>query len=87
MCGGFGPEQPSNPQVETLVQKVHSQVKQHLGHEPSAIKVISYSTQVVAGVNYKVKVEIDGHIYHLKIFEELPCNGGHLHLNEFNKDN
>ena len=87
MCGGFGQDHPSTPEIEGLVQQVHSQVTQKLGHEPGAIKVISYQTQVVAGTNYMVKAEIEGHVYYIKIYQELPCNGGQVNLTEFSKDN
>lgn len=42
----------------------------------SKIKVLSYSTQVVAGCNYKIKCDISGRNYEVVIYEKLPCYGG-----------
>ena len=84
-CGGFGDDKPADAKVEQLVQKHHEQIRQHLGHEPGSIKVLNYQTQVVAGTNYAIKVEIQGQVYVIKIYEKLPCDGEQTELTEFHK--
>ncbi len=48
----------------------------------SPIKVLSYQTQVVAGTNYKICVEIHGKKYNVTIYEKLPCYGGETEVTE-----
>eukprot|EP00538_Stauroneis_constricta_P010553 CAMPEP_0119569500 /NCGR_PEP_ID=MMETSP1352-20130426/41801_1 /TAXON_ID=265584 /ORGANISM="Stauroneis constricta, Strain CCMP1120" /LENGTH=50 /DNA_ID=CAMNT_0007619055 /DNA_START=39 /DNA_END=188 /DNA_ORIENTATION=+ len=43
-----------------------------------SFKVIRYSKQIVAGVNYKIHIRTDDddEMMEVIIFEDLPCNGG-----------
>ena len=87
MRGAFGEEHSSNPEIEKLIERARPEILKNLGHEAGVIKVLSYQKQIVAGTNYKVKANIKDKIYHIELFHELPCNGGHVQITEFFKDN
>jgi hypothetical protein len=48
-------------------------IEQHIGKDIDDLKAISYATQIVAGVNYFIKVKI-------KIFNEKGFNQKHFFL-------
>ncbi|XP_065906893.1 cystatin-B-like [Dysidea avara] len=70
--GGRTPEQPATAEIQELADKVRPQVEGQLGRSPSLYKAISYSTQVVAGMNYFIKIQIgdDEHI-NIKVYKDL----------------
>ena len=77
MCGGFTPAaNPATPEIQAMVNGLKSNVEGSMGKTTEEYVAICYKTQVVAGLNYKVKVKIDGEAYiHVKIFEPLPHTG------------
>ena len=75
MCGGFGNSRPADDQVKALALEMKPKVEQALGETYSEFEAVSYTTQVVAGTNYKIKVKIKKEKYvHIKVFVPLPCN-------------
>ena len=77
LCGGLGSEKPADDTVHSIVKQVKTQVEGALGKTLEQFKPISYKTQVVAGVNYFVKVrtgtnETDHLI--LRIYKDLQGN-------------
>ena len=75
MCGGHSQSHPANAEVQEMLNhhKEHILAQLAIGHHD--IKAISYTTQVVAGTNYKVLVEISGKHYSVTIFKSLPDKG------------
>lgn len=51
----------------------------------SKVKGISYKQQVVAGMNYLIKCEIDNHKYEIKLHEPLPHTSKNIELMEVKK--
>ena len=83
MLGGFGDAKPADNDVKSLVAKVKKEAEGKLGKNYSVFEAVSYSSQVVNGTNYVVKVKVgDNEYVHLTIYEALPCNGGKVQLNE-----
>ena len=75
MCGGFGNSRPADDQVKALALEMKPKVEQALGETYSEFEAVSYTTQVVAGTNYKIKVKVGNEKYvHIKVFVPLPCN-------------
>ncbi len=72
MCGGFGNEKVPTEEEQTLLLAVKGDVENRLGHPVNSLKVLKYTTQVVAGVNYLMKVNADEKIIHVKIHKPLP---------------
>lgn len=56
MVGGLGEERPANDEVRNIVSSVRKHMETKYPAEFTAIEPVSYKTQVVAGLNYFVKV-------------------------------
>lgn len=54
--GGLSEEKAATDDIVAMVTKLHSDIKQKSGKDIETINPISYSTQVVAGTNYFIKV-------------------------------
>ena len=75
MCGGFGNAKPADDKVKALALEMKPKVEQALGATYTEFEAVQYTTQVVAGTNYKIKVKVgDGKYVHIKVFVPLACN-------------
>ena len=75
MCGGFGQSRPADDEVKAIATEMKQKVEQALGKTYTQFEAVSFTTQVVAGVNYKIKVKVGDEDYvHIKVFVPLPCN-------------
>ncbi|XP_063676799.1 cystatin-B-like isoform X3 [Bolinopsis microptera] len=81
-CGGTSDAKPANDEIRAIVTQVKGAVEDHAKKSYSVFEPHSYTTQVVAGTNYfvKVKTAAHGEFVHLRIFEHLPCYGGGVYL-------
>lgn len=61
-AGGMGAVKPADPETAALFETdiIKAAVKQSLGVSASHVKLISYRSQVVAGLNYIAHVSING---------------------------
>ena len=76
MCGGFGNTRPADDTAKAIATEMKPKVEQALGTTFSQFEAVSFTTQVVAGTNYKIKVKVGNEKYvHIKVFVPLPCNG------------
>ena len=76
MCGGFGNSRPADDKVKALAKEMKPKVESALGATYSEFEAVSYTTQVVAGTNYKIKVKVGDEKYvHIKVFVPLPNSG------------
>lgn len=83
MCGGFGQAKDADDEVKNMVKEMKQQTEQKLGKTFSEFEAVKYTTQVVAGTNYLVKVKVGPEQYvHIKIWKKLPCYGGACELSE-----
>lgn len=77
VCGGVGDVKQATVEVQQLADSVKPLVEQSVAsHKKDKLhpyKAVSYKSQVVAGVNYFIKVEIDGgkEYLHLRVFRPL----------------
>ena len=73
MVGGFGSARPADDKVKAIALEMKPKVEQALGATYTVFEAVSYTTQVVAGTNYKIKVKVgDGKYVHIKVHEPLP---------------
>ncbi len=83
MCGGFGWPRPADDEVKELVKSVKSKVEEKANAQYAEFEAVSFTTQVVAGTNFIVKVKVGSDQYiHVKIFRPLPCNGTELEVSD-----
>ena len=55
--------------------------------EVPKFQAVSYTSQVVAGTNFHIKIDAGSEHVHARVFRPLPCNGTECELKhvEFNK--
>ena len=81
MCGGFGGARPADDEVKELVKSVKPKVEAKANNTYNVFEAVNFTTQVVAGTNFLVKVKVDNDKYlHVKVFRPLPCNGTELEV-------
>ena len=81
MCGGFGNVREADDEIRSHLNEIKQSIETELKSTFETLEPIHYTTQVVAGTNFKVKVNVgDGNYIHVKYHRPLPCNGGALSL-------
>lgn len=77
LCGGIGNEKPVDDNVHALVSQVKPHVEAKLGSTLNQFTPLTYKSQVVAGMNYFVKVQTGpGDTDHIviRIYRDLQGN-------------
>ena len=73
MCGGFTQARDADEEVKAMANELKAQTEGKLGATFSEFEAVSFKTQVVAGTNYKIKVQVGNRKYvHIKVFVPLP---------------
>ncbi|XP_040517478.1 cystatin-A [Gallus gallus] len=80
MTGGLSDPKPATPEVQHLADQVKPQLESRENKTYQTFTAIIYRTQVVAGTNYFIKVQISDEYIHLKIFQPLPHENQHPSL-------
>ncbi|KAG9281532.1 cystatin-B-like [Astyanax mexicanus] len=81
MCGGMGEEKPATPEIQNICDTVKSDAEKKSGQNFGVFVAKSFTTQVVAGTNYFIKVHVGGEEYvHLRVFKSLPHAGEKLQV-------
>ncbi|XP_002158618.2 cystatin-A1 [Hydra vulgaris] len=81
MPGGTTAMKDATDEVQHIIEKVKDQVLGKVNDALENYKAISFKTQVVAGVNYFIKVDIGNDRYiHLKVFRPLPFDNEKFEL-------
>lgn len=76
MCGGFKAPSEATEAIQSMIDSFKSQVEAKLAANFSNFKAKTYTTQVVAGTNYKVIVGVDSDLeIEVVIYEPLPHTG------------
>ena len=72
LCGGTGEEKVANDEVQALLESVKAEIVTKLGSEPAQFQATHFKTQVVAGLNYFVRVRIgDAKHIHVRIYKHF----------------
>ncbi|XP_053561788.1 cystatin-B [Bombina bombina] len=84
LAGGLGNAHPATPEVQAIADKVRSDIEKQSGKNFGKFIVVSFKTQVVAGTNYFIKIQVGGNEYfHVRIHESLPHDGKKVTLSGF----
>ena len=72
--GGFGDAKDADDKVKALALEMKPKAEAALGATFATFDAVKYTTQVVAGTNYNIKVNVgDGKYVHIKVYVPLPC--------------
>lgn len=83
MLGGFGNVKDADSDIQTIVDQVKNDVQEKTGKSYDTFKAVKYTSQVVAGMNYKIKVHTGGSDYvHIKVYRGVGANQGNLTVSE-----
>ncbi|KAL4232412.1 hypothetical protein ACF0H5_009980 [Mactra antiquata] len=78
-CGGTSADKVADDEVKDLCNQLKSDVLAKLNRDsdPEMFEAITYMTQVVAGMNYFVKIQLhsNGECVHARIYRPLPHQG------------
>ncbi|KAM6292273.1 cystatin-A-like [Porphyrio hochstetteri] len=73
MPGGLSEAKPATPEVQLMMDQVKPQLESRENRIYDTFEAVTYKTQVVAGLNYFVKVKAAAEAYiHVKVFVALP---------------
>ncbi|XP_069058827.1 cystatin-A1-like isoform X2 [Pleurodeles waltl] len=82
--GGFSEKKDATPDIQEYCEKVKPELENKMGTNFGTFKAESYISQVVAGLNCIVKVNIGGgSCVHIKIFVPLPHTNEGPQLNGY----
>jgi len=83
MCGGHSNSKDVDDTCREIVTSVKPKVETQMNSTFTTFEPVSYTTQVVAGTNFVIKVHVgDGKHLSVKVFRPLPCNGTELEVTE-----
>lgn len=74
-CGAFGDAKSMDAETHTMVVGLKAEIEAKVGTQFAKFEPKSYTTQVVAGTNYDVEIEVDGGFVQVRVFKPLPCHG------------
>jgi cystatin-A/B len=76
MVGGFGDTHVINDEVAAIAHSVRAQIEHQAGSAFAVFEPHSYKSQVVAGVNYDIKIAVGSDEYiHVRVYWPLPHTG------------
>ncbi|XP_027740996.1 cystatin-B-like [Empidonax traillii] len=73
MTGGLSDTKEATPEIQHIVNQVKPQFESKENRSCAMFTAIVFKTQVVAGINYFIKVQVsDTEYVHLRVFQSLP---------------
>ncbi|XP_041670174.1 cystatin-A-like [Cheilinus undulatus] len=82
--GGFGETKDADEEIQKLCDQVKAQVEEKTRGDYEVFTAVQYREQVVAGMNYIIKVDVGGSSYlHIKVFKNL---SGEIMLSSLEED-
>ncbi|KAM5275553.1 cystatin-B [Hipposideros larvatus] len=87
MCGGCSAAQPATDEIQSIADEVKSQLENKANKKYPLFKAVEFKSQVVAGTNYFIKVQVDNDDFvHLRVFKSLPHENKPLTLHDYQAD-
>ncbi|XP_059542648.1 cystatin-B-like isoform X2 [Myotis daubentonii] len=84
MRGAPSETRPATAEIQAIADKVKSQLEEKENKKYPTFKATEYMSQVVAGTNYFIKVQVaDNDFVHLRVFESLPQENKALALDSY----
>ncbi|XP_058379397.1 stefin-C-like [Diceros bicornis minor] len=84
VCGGFTNTRPATPEIQAIADQVKPQLEEKEKKKFSIFKAVEFRSQVVAGTNYLIKVQVgDDDYVHIQVFASLPHANRPLDLTSY----
>lgn len=81
MCGGTSQLKQADKEVQQICDQIKEEAEKKAETKFPQFVAVSYKTQLVAGTNYFIKVDVgDGNFIHLRVYKTLPYAGSTLEL-------
>ena len=83
IVGGPSEEKDVDEEVKKLANEIKAQVEEKRNAKYTTFEAVKYTTQVVNGIMYKIKVKVgDDQYIHLRALKNTPAKGGKFVLRE-----
>ena len=81
VVGGPSEEKEANDEVKKMVEELKASVEEKKNTKYTTFEAVKFTTQVVNGVMYRIKVKVGENEYiHIKALKILPAQGGKVVL-------
>ena len=81
VVGGPSEEKEANDEVKKMVEELKASVEEKKNTKYTTFEAVKFTTQVVNGVMYRIKVKVGENEYiHIKVLKNLPAQGGKVVL-------
>ncbi|XP_027129773.1 stefin-C isoform X1 [Larimichthys crocea] len=75
-CGGWSETKDATKEIQSICDEVKCQVKEKTNKKYGIYKAVKYRSQLVAGMNYLIKVHVGCDDYlHIRVLEGFRCDG------------
>ena len=83
IVGGPAKERDADDEIKRIANELKKEVEAKRNAKFSTFEAVKYTSQVVAGAMYRIKVKVgDDQYIHIRVLKNLPCNGGNAVLKE-----
>ena len=72
ICGGHSQAKEPDQEIIQMANNLRSEMESQAGFTFTQFNVLSYTTQVVAGINYKLKIQVGEKTIDVVIYKPLP---------------
>ncbi|KAK1344285.1 hypothetical protein QTO34_014850 [Cnephaeus nilssonii] len=84
VLGGCSAARPATDEIQAIADKVKAQLEEKENKKYPTFKATEYKSQVVAGTNYFIKVQVeDDDFVHIRVFQSLPHENKPLALHDY----
>ncbi|XP_036992229.2 cystatin-B-like [Artibeus jamaicensis] len=84
MAGGASETKPATAEIQAIADQVKCQLEEKENKKYTMFKAVEYQSQVVAGTNYFIKVQVGNNDFvHLRVYESLPHENKPLALHSY----
>ena len=83
MTGAPTEEREADDEIKKMVKELKAKVEEKRNTTFSTFEAVKYSTQVVNGIIYRIKVKVgDNEYIHIRVLKKLAAHGGEVVLRE-----